>query len=81
VAVVRQLTALAGDMGITTSQLSIAWILRRKEVSSVITGATRLEQLDENLAAADVVENLDNNVLEQIEKIFEAQACRREEVE
>jgi aryl-alcohol dehydrogenase-like predicted oxidoreductase len=72
VAAVRQLTALAGDLGVTTSQLSIAWILRRKEVSSVITGATRLEQLDENLAAAEAVDHLDDTVLTQVEKIFES---------
>jgi aryl-alcohol dehydrogenase-like predicted oxidoreductase len=40
-------------LGLTTAQLAIAWILRRKEVSSVITGATSLEQLDENIAAAE----------------------------
>ena len=69
-AVVRQLTSLASEMELTTSQISIAWILRRKEVSSVITGASRLEQLDENLAAAEVVERLDNHVLEKIEEIL-----------
>jgi len=51
--------------------LAIAWVLRRKEVSSVITGATRLEQLDENLGAAEVEERLTNDVLEAIEKIIE----------
>ena len=68
---VRQLTELAKELGCTTAQLSIAWILRRKEVSAVITGATRLEQLDENLGSADVVEKLTNDVLEKIDKIME----------
>ena len=67
---VRQLTALAGDLDLTTAQLAIAWILRRKEVSSVITGATRLEQLDENLSAADAVPLLTDEVLERIEQIM-----------
>jgi len=58
--IVRQLTALARELGVTTAQLAIAWILRRKEVSSVITGATRLEQLDENLVAAEVELSLTN---------------------
>ncbi|MBP8858313.1 MAG: aldo/keto reductase, partial [Anaerolineaceae bacterium] len=44
---VRKLTTLADGMGVTTAQLALAWILHRKEVSSVITGATRVEQLDE----------------------------------
>jgi voltage-dependent potassium channel beta subunit len=67
--VVKQLTALASDMEITTAQLAIAWILRRKEVSSVITGATRMEQLDENLGAAEALEKLDEDILDQIEQI------------
>ena len=58
IAVVRQLTTLARELGYTTAQLAIAWILRRKEVSSVITGATRMEQLDENLGAAEAAEKL-----------------------
>jgi aryl-alcohol dehydrogenase-like predicted oxidoreductase len=57
-------------MDLTTAQLAIAWILRRKDVSTVITGATRPEQLDENLGAAEAVELMDDNVLERIEQII-----------
>ena len=67
---VQQLTDLAQELGVTTAQLSIAWILRRKEVSSVITGATHAEQLDENLAAAEVLLLLDNEVQERIDSII-----------
>ena len=70
IGIVRQLTALATELGLTTAQLAIAWILRRKEVSSVITGATSLEQLDENLAADDAEEHLTDEVLERIEQIM-----------
>jgi len=70
IAIVRQLTALAQELGLTTAQLAIAWVLRRKEVSSVITGASRLEQLDENLAAAEAVEKLTNDILERIDALF-----------
>ena len=70
IAIVRRLTALAQEMEVTTAQLAIAWILRRKEVSSVITGATRLEQLDENLLAADMVDKLNDDLLDQIEAIL-----------
>ncbi len=70
IAIVCQLTALAQELGLTTSQLAIAWVLRRKEVSSVITGASRLEQLDENLGAAEAVEKLTNDILERIDAIF-----------
>ncbi len=69
-AIVRKLTSLAEKLGLTTAQLSIAWVLRRKEVSSVITGATRVEQLDENLAAAEAVDRLDDTVLDEIDVIL-----------
>ena len=68
IATVRQLGLVAREMGITPAQLAIAWILRRKEVSSVITGTTSPEQLDENLVAAEVVDKLTDDVLEIIEK-------------
>jgi voltage-dependent potassium channel beta subunit len=67
---VKLLTSLANELEITTAQLAIAWLLRRKEVSAVITGATRLEQLDENLLAAEAQEKLTNDVLERIEIII-----------
>jgi voltage-dependent potassium channel beta subunit len=70
IAILRQLTALAQELGITTAQLAIAWVLRRKDISSVIIGATRLEQLDEDLLAADAVALLTNEVLERIERVI-----------
>ena len=66
IAKVRNLTAMAEELQVTTAQLSIAWILRRKEVSSVITGATRLEQLDENLVAGDLAERLTETEIDRI---------------
>ncbi len=69
VAITRQLTQFAQSLGLTTAQLAIAWILRRKEVSSVITGATSLEQLDENIAASEYMDQMTDEVLEKIEKI------------
>ena len=64
--IVRQLTLVANDLGITPAQLAIAWILRRKEVSTVITGATRLEQLDENLGASEAYEKLTEMDIDRI---------------
>jgi voltage-dependent potassium channel beta subunit len=69
IAITRQLTRLAESLGLTTAQLAIAWILRRKEVSSVITGATSLEQLDENIATSDFIDRFSDDILEQIEQI------------
>lgn len=67
---VRQLTALANDLGVTTAQLAIAWLLRVPQVSSVITGATRLTHLEDNLGAVEVVNQLTPEVLERIEQVL-----------
>ncbi len=50
----RQLTKLAQEMGTTPAALAIAWTIKNPQVSSSITGATRPEQVDENLKALDV---------------------------
>lgn len=50
----QELKRIAKGMGLTASQLALAWCLQHPAVTSVILGATRLEQLTENLAAADV---------------------------
>ena len=71
IAKVRQLSALAAELGMTTAQMAIAWLLRRKEVSSVITGATRMEQLEENLGAAEALDKLGEEALERIEAILQ----------
>lgn len=70
VAIVRALTQVANELHISTAQLAIAWLLRRKEVSSVITGATNLKQLQENLDSAEAVEHLNDDLLEKIEQIL-----------
>jgi voltage-dependent potassium channel beta subunit len=70
VAIVRELTNVANELHISTAQLAIAWLLRRKEISSVITGATTIKQLQENLDSAEAVEKLHDDVLDQIEKIL-----------
>ncbi len=66
---VRQLTALAQDAGITMPQLALAWILRRPEITSAITGATKVDHVKENLKASEV--ELSDDVLERIEEILD----------
>ncbi len=51
---VRKMKALAEKAGLTRAQLALAWVLGRPGISSAIVGATSLEQLEENLKAADV---------------------------
>lgn len=72
---VQRLTALAGELGLTMSQLALAWILRRPEISSVITGATRVEHLLSNIQAAGV--QLSADVLAEIERILDNDPLRQ----
>ena len=52
---VARLAPIAKELGITVSQLALAWVLRRPEVSSAIIGASRPEQVVENAAASGIV--------------------------
>jgi aryl-alcohol dehydrogenase-like predicted oxidoreductase len=63
---ITKLKPIASDLGLTMSQMALAWVLRRKEVTSAIIGASRPEQIAENVVAADVV--LPADVLEQIDQ-------------
>ncbi|MCK5634770.1 MAG: aldo/keto reductase, partial [Anaerolineales bacterium] len=68
---VRRLTVVADEIGATMAQLAIAWLLRIPEVTSVITGASRLEHLEDNLKAPEFVEMLTPDILEKIEAILD----------
>ena len=65
---VRNLKPIADELGITRAQLAIAWVLRQSGVSSAITGATRVSQLEETVKAVDV--KLEDNVLDRIDEIL-----------
>lgn len=69
---VRQLKTIADELGITRAQLALAWVLRHEGVSSVITGATRPEQVLDNVKAADV--ELSADVIDRIEAILTGEA-------
>jgi voltage-dependent potassium channel beta subunit len=66
---VRKLGEIAKSLDITTSQLALAWILRRPEISAAIVGATRPEHVIESVAASDV--ELSADILEQIEEVLD----------
>lgn len=68
---VRALQPIAIDLGCTLSQLAIAWCLKNPNISTVITGASRVEQVHENMRALEVVEKLTPDVMEQIESVFQ----------
>lgn len=64
---VRQLAGIARELGTTLPCLALAWCLTNPNVSSVILGASRVEQLRENFGALDVVAQLTPEVLQRIE--------------
>ena len=65
---VAELRSDAAEAGCTLAQLSLAWCLRRPEVSSVIVGASRPEQLDETVAAADL--DVDPALFDAVDRIL-----------
>jgi voltage-dependent potassium channel beta subunit len=58
--------AVAADLKVTPAQVSLAWVLRRPEVSAALLGVTSVEQLQENLKAADI--ELDTETIERLEE-------------
>lgn len=66
---VEKLNKIAGELGITMSVLALAWILRKSIVSSVITGASRPSQLENNLLASEF--EIPEDALEEIESILD----------
>lgn len=78
ISAVEGLRPIAERLGCTMSQLAIAWVARNPHVSTVITGASRLSQLEENLGAVDVIPALTPAILEEIDQalkpVLESQA-------
>lgn len=67
--IVEQLKPIADDLGLTLAQLALAWVLREPGISSAIIGASRPEQIDDNIAASGV--HLDEETIETIANIIE----------
>ena len=66
---VRALKAIADDLGCPLAQLAIAWCSRNPKFSTVITGASSVEQLKENLRSLEVLERLDDDVMRRINEV------------
>jgi voltage-dependent potassium channel beta subunit len=67
---VRRLVPIADELGCTLSQLAIAWCAANPDVSTVILGASRVEQVHENLGALDVLDRLDGELLDRIDRVL-----------
>ena len=68
---VKKLTELADKLGVSTAALSIAWCIKNPNVSTAILGATKKQQLLDNLKALDALAKLTPEVMEKIEKIMQ----------
>jgi voltage-dependent potassium channel beta subunit len=64
---VENLKVISDEIGCSLAQLAIAWCTLNKNVSSVITGASRVEQVKENLASLEVAEQIDEELIKRIE--------------
>jgi voltage-dependent potassium channel beta subunit len=71
IAKLRQMAPIADELDCTMAQLALAWCLANPNVSTVITGASRPEQVRENMRAMEVYERLTPEVLGQIEAIVD----------
>jgi aryl-alcohol dehydrogenase-like predicted oxidoreductase len=68
--IVGRLEPLAAELGCTLAQLALAWCLKNRRVSTVITGATRVAQVQENMKALDVAGRLTPEVLARIDAVI-----------
>jgi voltage-dependent potassium channel beta subunit len=69
--IVKNLKPVADSLGCTRAQLAIAWCLLNPNVSTVITGASKVSQLQDNLKALEVLPKLTPDVVERIEEILQ----------
>ena len=68
-AAVAQLEAIAADLNCSLSQMAIAWAAHNPRVSTVITGASKISQLQDNLGAVDVIAKLSPEIMARIDLI------------
>ena len=71
---VAKLDDIAKELGCSTAQLAIAWCAANPRVSTVITGASRVEQVRENMKAAEIVPKLTAEVMQRIDAVTAAYA-------
>jgi aryl-alcohol dehydrogenase-like predicted oxidoreductase len=67
-AAVQRLRPLADDLGLSMAQFALAWVLQEDNVASAITGASRPDQIDDNVGASGVA--LDDGVLAAVDEIL-----------
>jgi aryl-alcohol dehydrogenase-like predicted oxidoreductase len=70
IAKVRELTKIAEGLDSTTGRLALAWCLKNPHVSTVILGASRVEQLRDNLPALELLPKITEDVIASIDDIL-----------
>ena len=65
---VENLAQISDDLGVSLPQMSLAWVLKNPNVSTVITGASKMSQLEENFKALEVVPMLSDEIMARIDK-------------
>jgi voltage-dependent potassium channel beta subunit len=68
---VKKLAVLAQEMGVSLAELAIAWTIKNPNVTTAILGATKKQQLEENLKALQVLPLLTPEIMEKIEQILQ----------
>jgi len=68
---VKELVPIAEELGTTMPRLAIAWCLKNPNVSTVITGASKVSQVEENMKALDLVPQLTDDVMAKIEAVLD----------
>jgi len=68
--IVKDLVPVAAELGVSMAQMSLAWCIKNPNVSTVITGASRAEQVRENMKAVNVAEKLTPEVMQRIREIL-----------
>ncbi len=76
---VAALEPIAKELGCTLSQLALAWCLKNPFVSTVITGASRVSQVKENMKAAEIAPKITQEIMDRIDMIFEVEKEEEED--
>lgn len=72
----KELEALAKEVGCNMTQLALGWVIFNKDVSSAIFGASSIDQVEDNLKAIEVYKRLNSEILEKIESILQNRPVR-----
>lgn len=68
---VEKLSKIADDAGLPMPQFALAWCLKNEDVSTVITGASKPEQVEQNMKAVEVVEKMTPDIMDRIEEVLD----------